>query len=244
MSSFQFGGSMIGSRSFATSNALFAGRSITNGRATLGATAFGGFGRFGSPGLFRPNRPRFGFGFRRFPLFRPFFGFGFGLGFGWGSCWDAAWAWDDPFCFNPYSYHGYPPYDPYGYAPSVGYDPTYDPNYLYDNPPPESSLSVPPGPSDPNGDASANAPGTGNPAARPAIIYMKDGTSFAPSDYWISEDQLYYAVGGRENAVDIDRVDLLRSNDENYKNGVKFWLRSAPNASPASSGTTPGSGSR
>ena len=177
----------------------------------------------------------FGFGFRPFPIFRPFFGFGLGFGFGWDSCWGAGWAWD-PFCFDSFS--AWPPYG-YAYPPSVGYDPNYVSNVPDYTAPPEPYFSGRSNPVNPNSDTSANAPsGSGGPT-RPVIIYLKDGTSFSPSDYWLSDKQLHYVLGGAENTVDIDRVDLPRSNDENHKNGVKFWLKSAPNPSPAPSDTAP-----
>jgi hypothetical protein len=71
------------------------------------------------------------------------------------------------------------------------------------------------------------------------IIYLKDGTSFSPSDYWLTDNQLHYVLGGAESAIDIDRVDLGRSNDENHRNGVRFLLKSAPNPSPAPSDAAP-----
>ncbi len=241
--SFRFGGSTL------------AGRSITTRSTVLPGTAFSGFGRVGTPGVFSGVGPRFGVGFGTFRFRRPFFGFdfgsgfgffpgfGFGLGFGpWGSCYGGwAWDWDPAFCFNSFSpwpsygYFGYPAYGPYGYPPSVGYDPNFGPHDPDSNPPPSSS-SAPSGPVNPNFDTSLNAP---DAPGGPVIIYLKDGTSFSPSDYWISDNQLHYVLGGSENAVDIDRVDLPRTNDENQKNGVKFWLKSAPDASPAPSGAAP-----
>ena len=73
------------------------------------------------------------------------------------------------------------------------------------------------------------------------IIYLKDGTSLSPSDYWITDDQLHYTLAGGENTVGLDHVDLRRTNDENAKRGVRFWLKSEPEKErePAASGDAP-----
>lgn len=247
--------SISASRMNSFGGSSLAGRSVTGRTTVFSGTTVGGFGRFGTSGVFTGVGPRFGSGFGTFPWFRrPFFGSGFGFGFGpgfgfgfgpgFGLGWGSCWGWD-PFCFDsfaawpPYGYFGSPAYDPYAYPPSVGYDPNYDPNYQNYNPPPGPSSAPSLAPANPNWDTSANAPGASDAASAPVVIYLKDGTSFSPSDYWISEDQLHYVLGGTESTVDLDRVDLPRSNDENKKNGVKFWLRSAPNASPAPSGAAP-----
>ena len=212
---------------------------------------FGGLGRGGAfPGRgfgFAGIGSRFGFGG---------FGFGFGWGLGFNSCWGAAWAWD-PFCsaFAAWpgygGYYAYPPaYDPYydlGYDSNYdpGYDPGYDPSYGPNASAPPSSGYNGNGPgdydgnantglADHNGDSSVNVPSAnqnGNAQAS-AVIYMKDGTWFTPSDYWLVDDQLHFVLGGRESAVDLDRVDLARSNEANQENGVKFWLKSEPNSNP------------
>lgn len=207
----------------------------------------GGFGSFGSVGRFPTAGLRFGvgnFGFRRFPVFRPFGGFGFGLGFGFGFGWNSCWAWD-PFCFN--SIVAFPPYGYYAYPPSVGYgpnyDPYYDPNYVSNQPdynsPSGSSGSLRSNAANPSSDTTASTPSGGSADTEPVIIYLKDGTSFSPSDYWLTDKQLHYVLGGAEITIDIDRVDLPRSNDENRKNGVRFRLKSSPNPSAAPSNGAP-----
>ena len=193
-----------------------------------------GFGGLG-PG-FRP----FGFGFGRF-------GLGFGFGFGWNPCWGAVW--DDPFCFGgfagpAYDYYGYPPYDPpydpNGYPPqSFGPDPNYDPGNQAGGPAPDSQSSEPSEPVNPNWDTTVNAGIAIQPGS--VIIYLKDGTSLSPSDYWITDDQLHYTLAGAENTVALDHVDLRRTNDENAKRGVRFWLKSEPEkAQPGNNGVPSG----
>lgn len=226
------------SRSPLTGKTLFA----EGGFGGVGIAGGGGWGTFGL-GPVAPLfvRPGFGFGFGAGPGFRSAFGFGrFGLGFGFGLGWNPCWGWDDPFCFagfyGPPNDYGYPPYDPNAYPPQTfGPDQNPDSNYGPGNdsgPPPDSPYSAPAEPANPNWDTSVNAGIAIQPGS--VVIYLKDGTSLSPSDYWITDDQLHYTLGGSENTVGMDHVDLRRTNDENAKNGVRFWLKSQPekNLSP------------
>ena len=222
MNSSQMGGSALaGSRAWNTTR-----------RPIFVGTHADRFSSFGTVGLFPARGRRFGFGFRPFPIFQPFFGFGLGFGFGWDSCW----AWD-PFCFDSFS--AWPPYGYYSYPPSAGYDPNYPTKVPDYTAPPEPSLSVRSNSANLDEGTSANAADGSTAPVRLVIIYLKDGTSFSPSDYWLADNQLHYVLGGAESTIDIDRVDLGRSNDENHKNGVKFLLKSAPNPSPAPSDAPP-----
>ena len=244
----------------------FASRGLMAGNTSFGArTGFAGAARFGfglhpvAPLFPRPGfgfgfglRPGFGFGGLG-PGFRPFgfglgrFGLGFGFGFGWNPCWGAVW--DDPFCFGgfagpAYDYYGYPPYDqpydPNAYPPqSFGPDPNYDPGNQAGGPAPDSQSSEPSQPVNPNWDTTVNAGIAIQPGS--VIIYLKDGTSLSPSDYWITDDQLHYTLAGAENTVALDHVDLRRTNDENAKRGVRFWLKSEPEkAQPGNNGVPSG----
>lgn len=218
---------------------------------------FGGYG--GRFGLFGAGYGYGGFGYGGWGFGG--WGLGWGLGLGWNSCW-GGWAWD-PYCsaFAPWPGYGgvyaYPPYDPY-YAP--GYDPNYDPGYdpgsslLSPNPDfsaPDfnadgpaydaGAANVESAPGAPLGDSSANVPRlnrAGTPQAS-VIIYMKDGSSFTPSDYWIADYRLHYVLGGRESSVDLDRVDLPRSNDTNRQNGVRFWMKSEPDSGAGAEPSAP-----
>jgi len=252
------------SHSLLASNRSFGGRTFGPAGFAGAAPRDGRFGTFGlrpvGPPFVHPGfgfgfglRPGFGFGLG--PVFRPFgfgfgrFGLGFGFGLGWNPCWGAVW---DPFCFGgfsgpAYGYYGYPPpydpsydpsYDPNAYPPqTLGPDSNDDPGNQSGGPPPDSQSSAPSEPVNPNWDTSVNAGIATQPGS--VIIYLKDGTSLSPSDYWITDDQLHYTLGGSENTVGMDHVDLRRTNDENAKNGVRFWLKSEPEKSPAPSGDAP-----
>jgi hypothetical protein len=247
------------SRSMVAGN-TFSGLRTFASTGVANSTRVGTTARLGVFGL-GPNlplvRPGFGFGFGfGFPVLRPRFGFGFdlgfGFGFGWSPCWGAAWAWD-PFCFGafagpPYGYYAYPPYDPDDYPPpTVGPYPNNGPNDGPNDGPadesgqPPAQSSAPSEPVNPNWDTTANAANAANPANSqgPVVIYLKDGNSFSPSDYWIADDQLHYVLDGSENSVAMDHVDLRRTNDENAKHGVKFWLKSEPRERPAPSDEAP-----
>ncbi len=226
----------------------------SNLRPGFGVGGFGHFPAFGNVGVFgRGFGPGFG---GRFGLFGPRFGFGgfgfgWGLGLGWNSCW-GGWGWD-PFCsaFAPWPGYGgvyaYPPYDPYY---DLNFDPNYDPNNDPGYDPDSSSLAPGPdfnangpaydagaanaesAPGGPLGEGSATVPRlnrSGDPQGH-VVIYMRDGSSITPSDYWIADYRLHYVLGGRESSVDLDRVDLPRSNEENQRNGVRFWMKSAPDS--------------
>jgi hypothetical protein len=71
------------------------------------------------------------------------------------------------------------------------------------------------------------------------LIYLKDGSTFVASDYWLKGGVLYYNVnyGGPGN-VSMDDVDLQRTVDENARRGVHFQLKPDPdpsNANPSGS---------
>jgi hypothetical protein len=174
----------------------------------------------------------FGFGFGP--------GFGFGFGWGWGGWWNPwwwnpwwwgpspGWGWTAPAPLAPVSgdfslYYGNSnsaynaPYN----NPSTGYG---GPNSL------NTSLN-----SEPVGSPNTN-PLTGNVAdSTPTILlYLKDGTMLAASDYWIADNKLHYLVNyGGENTVEMNEIDLQRTVDQNAKNGVKFWLKPNPNRTTA-----------
>jgi hypothetical protein len=65
------------------------------------------------------------------------------------------------------------------------------------------------------------------------LLYLKDGTMYPASDYWLADGQLHYTVNyGGESTIDMAQVDLQRTVDENAKRGVRFTLKSSPNAAP------------
>jgi len=71
------------------------------------------------------------------------------------------------------------------------------------------------------------------------VIYLRDGSSLSPSDYWIVDNRFHYVLGGQESSIDVNRVDLPRTNDVNHKNGATFWLKSAPDDSTPVPGSEP-----
>ena len=71
------------------------------------------------------------------------------------------------------------------------------------------------------------------------LLYAKDGTSYAASEYWLAGGKLHYTMSsGGEGALDMDQLDLQRTEDENAKRGVKFVLKPAPNSTGPASGPT------
>ncbi|MGC1675631.1 MAG: hypothetical protein WA739_25445, partial [Candidatus Acidiferrales bacterium] len=76
-------------------------------------------------------------------------------------------------------------------------------------------------------------PDTGNVAASTptVLIYLKDGTTYAASDYWLADGQLHYIVSyGGQSTLNMDDVDLQRTVDENARRGVNFSLKPRPNS--------------
>jgi hypothetical protein len=66
-----------------------------------------------------------------------------------------------------------------------------------------------------------------NPAPRPnsaeAVLWLKDGTVYGLRDYWFVAGKLYYVTNyGGENSIDMDRVDLRKTVDEDALRGVDF----------------------
>jgi hypothetical protein len=63
------------------------------------------------------------------------------------------------------------------------------------------------------------------------LVYLKDGTMFTATDYWLSGSELHYVVSyGREGTIDIGQLDWQRTADENARRGVRFSLKPKPGA--------------
>jgi hypothetical protein len=72
------------------------------------------------------------------------------------------------------------------------------------------------------------------------LLYLKDGSSFAVSDYWLADGKLHYVTSyGGDNAVDESRVDLQRTVDENAARGVDFTLKPQPARTGDAAGSAP-----
>lgn len=196
-----------------------------------------------SPSLIFPGPP--GFGPRRFrgrfPIFGPggfggfgpgfgffgpfgFFGFngGFGNGFGNGFGCDPFWDWG---CNGLGWGNGWG--SGYGnglnmYYPVGAYEGQTDSQddtsriygpYAWQNPPSSDS-------------GTQSSVAVSEP---PTLIYFKDGTSYGVTSYWLADSKLHYVTSyGGENAIDVNRLDLQRTVDENAQRGVAFTLKPAP----------------
>jgi hypothetical protein len=257
-----FVGSHAAASSLRSNASLSASSRVAAGTAFAGARGFSGGGlnasrpvqplrgtnRFGVP--FGGNRfgcwncgnrfggwgNRWGWGFGR----------GWGLGFGWGGF--GFWSVYDPFFYDPW----------WGSGPWLGYGYGYPNSYVYSDPGyygPDSN-SAPPAsqqqpadqdnsydesyqgntngnwvtPNEPSSSSSRHSQGV----AVPVLIYMKSGKIISVRDYWMVDDELHYVLmSGTQNSVELEQVDLPRTNTENAKSGVKFIFKSEPSAAPA-----------
>jgi hypothetical protein len=172
----------------------------------------------GPPHVFPPHRGR-NPNFFYYPY--PFFGFGGGLWLGGFYPCDPFWG-----CYG-YGY-GYGYDGGYGfYGGSFGSDYSADLSY---NSSDDSGSSQEPNPSlfeAPAGDAGQSS---GETAQQPyVILYLKDGSNYAVSDYWLAGGKLHYVTSyGGENEIDESQLDLQRTVTENASRGVDFTLRPEP----------------
>ena len=225
----------------------------------------GGFGRGGWGGGFGRGCWNCGFGFgNRWGWGAGFGGWGWGgwggwgLGWGWGSPWlGIGWGGWDPFWYDPWwnwgaGYYGYPTNNYYIY--NDGGSDNYAPQDNSPAPPDQEdqyqNQNEPNYQSEPNGnwvtpnETPNEAQPSTNPGAPslavPVLIYMKNGSVVAVRDYWMIDNELHYILmNGVQRQVDLDRVDLARSNAENAKSGVKFIFKSEPSAPPANEAPAP-----
>jgi hypothetical protein len=177
-------------------------------------------------------------GFRRYDLFGSGFGFAgypfgaYGLGL-WSDCgqWLVPnWEWDQDSgdCYasgepeeNLIGVYGADSSDP---AAQADTQQEYGP-YAWRNPPTVArngrSASVE---SQPASGFSRAAPKRGT------LIYLRDGTNYEASDYWLAGDHLHYVTSyGADDSVPINQVNLQRTVDANAARGVPFTLRPAQN---------------
>jgi len=205
---------------------------------------------------------RFGNRFDRFDRFNRFnrfgggcwncgFGFGFGGfgfgGWGWGFGWPwvGFWGWD-PFWVDPWWGWSAPVYNYNNYPTSYLYNsPDSGPSYHNDNsnpPAQEDNQGSPDGNwVTPNGPSPSLSPNTSNLTV-PVLIYLKTGAVYSVRDYWMVDGELHYTLmNGTQNSVDLEQVDLQRTNVENAKSGVKFIFKSEPSVTaPAQPDAEPG----
>src|SRR3984957_9380570 len=198
------------------------------------------------------NAPREEFGFRHHHppvgIFNPFFFSPFGFGFGF-NC-DPFWGWGcSRFGFGFGSGFGYGAdfgYGGFGNGWDLGYyngggygsggsDMTF--NAMGPSSAPDDMPSLEGNSGDwqdaPGANNSQATDGSGNSAnAQPyVVIVLRDGSSYAVSDYWLAGDKLHYITSyGGENSVDLNHLDLQRTVNDQGTRGIEFTLRPAPGA--------------
>jgi hypothetical protein len=240
-------GNFAGGHSFASNSVAFHGNSFGGGFHSGFHNGFhngfhdgfhngfhGGFGCWGCG---------FGWGW----------GWGFGWGWGWGGFWGPGWGWGWPgYSVGYYPYWGWPSYG-YGYG-DPGYSISYGDNGNYsssDNGPVDNNSgnydAGPVAPDNSGGIAEPQGSPNDNPvsgdvsSSRPTVLlYLKDGTTYAASDYWLQDGVLHYMVNyGGENTLNMDELDLQRTVNENARRGINFSLHPNPssvNPQPSSNG--------
>jgi hypothetical protein len=214
--------------------------------ANFGGFRGEGFGFRGAGFGFRSGFGCWGCGFR--------FGLGFGWGWGWGwnswwgpwGFWGPGWSYWSPW-WNPWWYDSGWGWDPYWSYPPANNNVTYPPEYSGSASSDSSDYSTAPSDNsttdnEPAVEGTPNTnPMTGNVAAStPTIlVFLKDGTTYAASDYWVQDGKLHFYVDySGETTVDMNDFDLQRTVDENAKRGVKFSLKPNPNTYAPSTDTT------
>src|ERR1700722_13609007 len=189
-----------------------------------------------------PIVPRRPIGFSPFFPFYPGFYPGFGFGFGFGGGFYGAFGPCDPFwgCYG-YGFNGGIGYGYYGGSFGSGYGSGYGSGFNFfgaqDNSPSEDtsmsqSDTIPSLLAAPETSVEQEAANPG-PAQKPvtAVLYLKDGSSYAVTDYWLADGKIHYVTSyGGENAIDQSALDLQRTVNENATQGLTFTLRPASNA--------------
>jgi hypothetical protein len=66
-------------------------------------------------------------------------------------------------------------------------------------------------------------------AFNPVIFYLRDGTGYGATDYWLTEGMLHFVTTyGSEKSVGLEQLDVQRTVDENAARGVIIVLGSSP----------------
>jgi len=84
--------------------------------------------------------------------------------------------------------------------------------------------------SDSEDDAESRAVEKRREVLKPTVtIYLKDGSSYGVTDYWLADGNLHYVTTyGGENSISVERLDLQKTVDENAGRGVNFTLYNEP----------------
>jgi hypothetical protein len=158
----------------------------------------------------RPLPPPPVYPFYGYPFFfgGPFY-YGFGPGWGFYSCWwwsncDLYWLWGyGAGGWWPSYGYGYNGYTPGNYVATAPYTPSYAYPLTYG----------------------------GNRADLPQL-YLKDGTVYTVTDYWVADDQLHFTLREEgkmvERTIPFDNLDLQKTIDMAKQRGFLFVLRDEP----------------
>ena len=181
-----------------------------------------------------PVVPRRPIGFAPFFPFYPYGGFGFGFG---GGLFYGAFGPCDPF-WGCYGYgYGFGGINGYGYGYYGGsFGSGYGANLSYSgaedmSPSEDATASQEPAPTlFAQAPETSQAPetATSGPTTKPvtAVLYLKDGSSYAVTDYWLTEGKIHYVTSyGGENTIEQSALDLQRTVNENAAQGLTFTLR-------------------
>ncbi len=195
-------------------------RPVVVGKQPANGTSFSTRGAVaGPPHVFPPRRGGYP-NYFYYPY--PYYGFGWGGGLGWGGFYPCDLFWG---CYG----YGYGYGGGYGfYGGSFGGD--YSADLSYDSPD-DAAGSQEPNPSlfaAPPSDAGQSV-GEASQQQPYVILYLKDGSSYAVSDYWLAGGKLHYVTSyGGENVIDEAQLDLQRTVNDNATRGVDFTLRPEP----------------
>ena len=191
------------------------------GRPIRGPIFFGpgfGFGGCFGPFFFGCGGGFFGGGFYGGGFYGGGFGFGLGYGYGYGYC--------DPFWGCPAGLYG--SYYNGGYYGNQIYNATTDESSVSNefNPSRYWGPSAPPEETGGGGGASSSD--------SEVVLFLKDGTVYAITDYWIADNKLHYVTNyGGENSIPLDQLDMQRTVDTNAKRGINITLRPTPQSQQA-----------
>ena len=73
-----------------------------------------------------------------------------------------------------------------------------------------------------------------NPSVQVTQLVLKEGFIFGLTDYWVEGGMLHYVTTyGRQNSIDLDRIDLDKTVKLNSDRGISFVLRERPTQPPA-----------
>ncbi len=139
--------------------------------------------------------------------------------------------------FSPFFGWGCSPFDPWtfgcgGLGYGYGFGGYYPPVWDQSEPPASDEVSNEPSPSlwqDPPAGEDLQGSAVSTPLT---VIYLRDGSSYEVTDYWLSDNKLHYVTNyGGENSVTLNQIDAQRTVDANAAHGVNFTLHPAPPAS-------------